>query len=229
MDYLQSLRLPKPMGIGLDLEGMAVGLLLAFLIGQFVAWVYMYTHAGLSYSRAFVQSLVLLSIIVAMSMMVIGNNIMVAFGLIGALAVIRFRNILKDTRDSAFVFFVLVAGMAVGIGDYMLAIVGSAFFCAILLYLHWADFGSRNLGDGLLRFRIAATSETRAEVHRVLQRHCRRINLLTQRLDSDNMGEMAYRLEMRNPMLSEQLVSEMRGVSGVSDLTFVLQEDDLEV
>ena len=82
-----------------SIEEIFTALLLAFLLAQCAAWVYVYTHMGLSYSKAFVQSIILLSIIVSMGMMVIGNNIVVAFGLIGAFAIVRFRNVLKDTRD----------------------------------------------------------------------------------------------------------------------------------
>ena len=102
-----------------------IGLIMAFVLGQVAAWLYVYTHVGLSYSRAFVQSIIILTVVLCMGMMVIGNNIAIAFGLIGALAVIRFRNILKDTRDTAFIFFTLIVGLATGTGRYRLAILGT--------------------------------------------------------------------------------------------------------
>ena len=91
-----------------SIETAALAMLLAFVLSQVIAWVYIYTHAGLSYSRAFVQSIILLSVIISVSMMVIGNSLAIAFGLIGALSVIRFRNVLKDTRDTSFIFAALV-------------------------------------------------------------------------------------------------------------------------
>ncbi len=208
---------------------MITGLVLAFILGQATAWVYMFTHKGLSYSRAYVQSVVLLAVIVSLSMMVIGNNIMVAFGLIGALAVIRFRNILKDTRDTAFIFFALVAGMASGTGDYWLAICGTVFFCAVLLYLHWVDFGTRHLGDGLVRFNITVPDLDQGSLQQVLRRHCSRINLLSQRIEPNHQGEMAYRLVMRNPLRAGDMVEELERLPGLSNLSFVLQEEELEV
>jgi len=85
-------------------ENVLLSLLLAFVLGQVIAWVYYFTHTGLSYSRTYVQSLVLVTIVVAMVMAVIGDNIIRAFGLMGALAIIRFRNVVKDTRDIVFIF-----------------------------------------------------------------------------------------------------------------------------
>ncbi|HLU39797.1 MAG TPA: DUF4956 domain-containing protein, partial [Planctomycetota bacterium] len=61
-------------------------LVLAFVLGQLVAWIYVWTHSGLSYSRSQAQSLVLLSVIVTLVMLAVGNNLARAFGLFGALA-----------------------------------------------------------------------------------------------------------------------------------------------
>ena len=106
-----------------SIESILLSLLLAFVLGQFIAWVYAWSHSGLSYSRSFTQSLVLMTLVVSVVMYVIGNSIITAFGLLGALALIRFRNVLKDTRDTVFVFMSLVIGMAVGSQRYMTAIV----------------------------------------------------------------------------------------------------------
>ena len=95
-------------------ENIVVALLLAFVLGHVIGWTYLATHKVLSYSRSFTQSLVLLTMIVSIVMLVIGDNIVTAFGLLGALAIVRFRNVLKDTRDTVFVFLALVIGMAVG-------------------------------------------------------------------------------------------------------------------
>ena len=103
-----------PVGGDRSIEAMLLSFLLAFVLGQVVAWGYSRTHSGLSYSRSFTQSLVIMSVVVSFVMFVIGNSIVTAFGLLGALALIRFRNVLKDTRDTVFVFISLVVGMSVG-------------------------------------------------------------------------------------------------------------------
>jgi len=213
----------------LQFEKALLSLLLAFVLGQLAAWVYIYTHAGISYSRTFVQSIVLLTMIVALAMMVIGNNIVVAFGLIGALTVIRFRNILKDTRDTAFIFFSLVIGMASGTGSYRLAVFGTLLFCLVLLYLHWSYFGSRHTGDGFVRFQIEVGTVGRAILQSILDRYCRSTHLVSQRFQESGRGELAYRLTIRDPARADQLVDELQHVDGVSHVTFVLHEEQAEV
>jgi len=210
-------------------EQAALSLLLAFVLGQFAAWVYIRTHSGLSYSRAFVQSIVLLTLIVALAMMVIGNNIVIAFGLIGALAVIRFRNILKDTRDTAFIFWALVTGMAAGTARYTLAVAGAIVFCLVVVYLHWTSFGSRHTGDGFVRFRLLNGEARLRALHEILARYCRSAQLMSQRFHQAGTTEVAYRLTMRDPAQADRLVTELQQMDGVSNVTFVLQEEQMEV
>ncbi len=97
-----------------NVPAMILGLLLAFAGGHVVAWVYMFTHTGLSYSRSFVNSLVVMPMVVAMVMMVLSNNLVTAFGLMAVFAIVRFRNILRDTLDTTYVLCVIVIGMAAG-------------------------------------------------------------------------------------------------------------------
>ena len=56
--------------------------------------------------------------------MIIGSNIALSLGMIGALSIIRFRTVVKDTKDTAYIFWSLAAGMAAGTGSYFLAIIG---------------------------------------------------------------------------------------------------------
>jgi uncharacterized membrane protein YhiD involved in acid resistance len=230
MELLNQLSSSGQLGAsGLALEQAILGLLLAFVLGQLAAWIYMYTHAGLSYSRAFVQSIILLTIIICLGMMVIGNNIVIAFGLIGALAVVRFRNILKDTRDMAFVFFALVVGMATGTGSHHLAVLGTALFCLVLLYLHWAQFGSLRTGDGFVRFQMDASTVDPETIQAILHRYCRSANLVSQRFHDEGYGETSYRLIMRDPERADNMVEALRQTPGLSNITFVLQEEQAEV
>ena len=95
-------------GFGFDLKAAMLSLLLAFVLGQALAWVYYFTHSGLSYSKSFVQSLIILCVVIAMVMLTIGGSFVTAVGLMGALSIIRFRNMIKDTRDIAFIFIFAV-------------------------------------------------------------------------------------------------------------------------
>src|SRR5260370_40195242 len=76
---------------------MLLGLLLAFACGHVIAWVYMLTHSGLSYSRSFVNALIVMPVLVALVMMVLANNLITAFGMMAVFALVRFRNVSTAT------------------------------------------------------------------------------------------------------------------------------------
>ena len=107
-------------------ETVVLALLLSFCIGHIIGWVYMATHIGLSYSQMFVASLVVIPALVALVMALMAGDVVVAFGLLALVAVVRFRNVLKDTRDTTFVLWSIVEGMAVGTLRFSTALLGAA-------------------------------------------------------------------------------------------------------
>lgn len=213
-----------------ELESIVLRLVLAFVLGQFLAWVYAWTHRGLSYSRSFVQSLVILSMIVTLVMIVIANNIVTAFGLLGALALIRFRNVLKDTRDTAFIFAALVLGIGVGVERYGASIIGAVAFAAITVYLHWTAFGSRQRHDGFLRFRLAPVDGAMPNPSAVLQRHCSATTLVSvRRTGPADPADYTYQISLRDRSRNEEFLQELNSFTGVSELSLALQEEMQEV
>src|SRR4026208_2080606 len=118
-----------------NFPALALGLLLAFAMGHIIAWVYMLTHSGLSYSRSFVNALVVMPTIVAIVMNVLSNNLITAFGMMAVFAIVRFRNILRDTLDTTYILTVLVIGLACGSQKYTTAVVGCALLAVGMLYL----------------------------------------------------------------------------------------------
>src|SRR5215210_2257353 len=114
---------------------MMLGLLVAFGAGQIIAWVYMLTHSGLSYSRSFVNALIVMPTLVALVMMVLSNNLITAFGMMAVFAIVRFRNILRDTLDTCYILSVIVIGLACGSQKFTTAVVGCALLSIGMLYL----------------------------------------------------------------------------------------------
>ena len=94
----------------------------AFVLGLCIAYTYKKTHQGLSYSQSFVLTIIFVTIIIGFVMMVIGNSLARAFALVGALSIIRFRTVVKDTKDTAYVFMALAVGMGAGTGNYFIAL-----------------------------------------------------------------------------------------------------------
>lgn len=119
----------------LSAEEIILHILVAALLGGVIYLSYYFTHAGGVYSKKFNVSLITLTVLTATVMTVIGNNIALSLGMVGALSIVRFRTAIKDSRDTTYIFWTIIVGICCGVGDYMVAAVGSGAVFLILLVL----------------------------------------------------------------------------------------------
>ena len=209
---------------------MILGLLLAFAAGHVIAWVYMLTHSGLSYSRSFVNSLIIMPAIVCTVMTVLSNNLITAFGMMAVFAIVRFRNILRDTLDTTYVLTVIVIGMAAGTQKFASAILGCGLVSLGMIYLWYTSFGSRHRYDIIVNLHWARSTRELNDLGRVLHRHSRKAHLASQRSHEGYEGtDLSYRLLLRDLERVEDLLTEVRQVNGVSRVTSLLAEDESEL
>jgi len=209
---------------------LALALILAFLLGQVIAWIYMITHDGLSYSRAFVVSLVILPVTVALVMMVLANSLVTAFGLMAIFAVVRFRNILRDTLDTAHILATIVIGMACGTQKFTTAVLGATVLGGILLYAWLTRFGRRHHYDFILNLHWARPAAELPELNRLLTRHSRKARIAQQRLASDGSAtDLSYHLLLRDPDRADELLGELTALPGATDINGVRAEAESEI
>ncbi len=217
-------------GNGFETVDILLALLLAYVLGQLTAWVYYATHTGLSYSRSFVQSLILITVVVSMVMFTIGNSLVTAVGLMGALAIIRFRNIIKDSRDIAFIFIALVIGMATGAQRFSIAIIGTLLLVLIVLYLHWTGFGTHQPHNGFLRFTLKEAMGPNHPVPAILKRFCNSFTLISMQGGAPGEGsDYAYHVLIRNSDWNPQMIADLTQVDGLDNINLTMQEQLLEV
>ncbi len=211
----------------LTVHGIILCLLATFLFSQAVAWVYLRTHRGVSYSSTMARSLIVLSLIVALVMVVIGNNIARAFGLFGALALIRFRTPVKDANDTVFLFFAVGIGIANGTGNLLVGAVGTLIICLVLLYLSTTRFGNPLHHDGLLRIHLPVGGVQEEALRRILGRYCATFNLLHVReTESGASVELSYQISLIDSRYTAQLVSEVEALTDVSRLSLLMQDTE---
>src|SRR6185436_1275737 len=207
-----------------------LGLLLSFAGGQIIAWIYMLTHSGLSYSRSFVNALIVMPVIVSLVMMVLSNNLVTAFGMMAVFAIVRFRNILRDTLDTSYVLIVIVLGMAAGTQKFGSAVLGTAIVAVAMLYLWWTSFGSRHRYDLIVNLHWSRSGKEMNDLRRILGRHSWKAHLASQRSHEGYEGtDLSYRLLLRDSNRVEDLLTELRAVTGVSRVTSMLAEDESEL
>ncbi len=214
----------------LDIKTMLLSLLLAFLAGQLLAWVYMLTHSGISYSRSFVNSLIIIPVIVSMVMLVLSNNLVTAFGLMAVFAIVRFRNVLRDTMDTTYILSVIVVGMASGTQKYSSAVIGALLASTILVYLWYTSFGTRHRYDVLLNLHWSRSNAELNDLISLLKRHSLKTHLASQRSHDAVQGmDLSYRLLLRDPNRADELLKEVRSLEGASHIMSIKSGDESEV
>jgi hypothetical protein len=213
-----------------NLAQLALSLVLSFLMGHIIAWVYMLTHSGLSYSRSFVMALILMPSIVALVMNVLANSLILAFGMMAVFAIVRFRNILRDTLDTVYVLTSIVLGMAAGSQKFTTALAGCALLVLGMLYLWLSLFGMRNRYDLIVNLHWGRPLDDLDELRMLFRRHSRSQLCASQRSHEGYEGtDLSYRLLLRDPRRVDLLLTELRSVSGVSRVTSMQAEDESEI
>ncbi|MBK8490948.1 MAG: DUF4956 domain-containing protein [Saprospirales bacterium] len=204
----------------------AANLFVSLGCGLLIALVYRFTYKGASYSSSYVNSLVLLSLITTVVILVIGNNLARAFGLVGAMSIIRFRTAVRDVQDIVFIFFSLCIGMAAGVGLNSVAIIGTIFISLIIILLDTTGFGRPPQIKHLLQLTYSASPETERALQEVLKKYCRRIQLmnLRQLADRDEVDAF-YHLSIRFRKKENDLVQALREIASVSQVNLFFEEE----
>ena len=117
----------------LSVEDIVIRIVVAAALGCAIYLSYWITHSGSIYSQKFNITLLTLTVLTATVMTVIGNNVALSLGMVGALSIIRFRTSIKDSRDTVYIFWTIIVGICCGVGDYMVAGVGSSMVFMVLL------------------------------------------------------------------------------------------------
>lgn len=206
-----------------------INIIIAFILGVVISWIYKRTHRGYSYSNSFVNTLTILSMVTAFVMMVIGNNIARAFSLVGALSIIRFRTAVKDTRDTAFVFLSLAIGMAVGTGSRQIAIVGTAVICLIILLMYVFSRSTSKGGDFLLKFRIRVAPDNENIHQDVFNRYLKKSVLINSMTLQQGLNmEFTFSIRFKDQKEQQHFLRELNALEGVEHAMLTLAEEDLD-
>ena len=155
IDALSKLLTPYSLA---TVSSVSLNMLLAFILGLVIAAIYKWTHMGMP-AETFTNTLIILCMLISVVMVVIGESVARAFSLVGALSIIRFRTVVRDPRDIAFVFFALAIGMGVGAGNPSVSIIGTFLIGTVILGLHGWQTNNADKQEFLVTFRVPICDE----------------------------------------------------------------------
>lgn len=198
------------------LERMSIALLLAIV----VFWTYKITFSGVMYNRKFNVSLVMLTLVATMVMIVIGSDIALSLGMVGALSIVRFRTAIKDPRDTGYIFWGIAIGLSVGSSNYMIAIIGSLFIFVVLSIFGFSGFGKEDRYILIIR----GLREKEEDIMRCVFNAFKGSQLRAKNSVEDNM-EIIYQINLKNNE-DKNIMSNLYNIEGVTTVNIIAQNGE---
>ena len=200
-------------------------ILVSAALGGLIFLSYVLSHKGTIYSRKFGVTLVVLTVMTGTVMTVIGNNIALSLGMVGALSIVRFRTALKDSRDTAYVFWTIIVGICCGVGDYVVPAAGStAIFLVFLL------FGAVR-SDTRMLLVVRADRNLEEKIEAMVFQYFERQAVL--RVKNTNTGNVEFIYEMSRKTLERaqrqhpDLTGDFYKLGAVECVNIVAQSDEI--
>ncbi len=209
----------------ISFEVMLFNLAFALFCGLAISWIYRVTYRGPGFSVSYVHALIYLAMITAVVIMVIGNNLARAFGLVGAMSIIRFRTAVKDTADIIFIFFSLAVGMAAGVGMHKLAIGATMIIGMVMIALAKSDTIMPLGRKFLLQFTLESDSPESAPYQVILKQYCRTHKLINVKTEEENLFEISFYVDLRDEQKHYELVRALKNVAGLSRVNLFYDEE----
>lgn len=178
-------------GSQLSTEQMIIQIVMSLVLGLAIFISYKLSHTGTIYSKKFNVSLVILSVLTSTVMTVIGNNLALSLGMVGALSIVRFRTAIKDSRDTVYIFWAVIVGICCGAGDYTVALIGS-----VVVFLITILFG-RIKNDNRILLIIRADKSVSNKIESIVFSYYNRKALLKVKNSDKDSVEYIYELSSK--------------------------------
>lgn len=210
----------------LSLKTILIGFGVSFIVGMIIFISYRFSHSAAVYSKKFNVSLVMITLVTTLVMTVIGDNVALSLGMVGALSIVRFRTAIKDSRDTAYIFWCVAAGISCGVQDYMVAGVGSGVIFLVMLLIGNTNNNDRYLlivrGDKVITDKV---SELISTYYNGKARFCvENVNNET----AEEIYEVSERIMKKADAQSSKSIREqLFKISGVKNVNMVCQSDEI--
>ena len=209
----------------LSVEQIITRIAVTVLLGTLIFVSYYISHRGTIYSRKFNVSLVLLAVLTGTVMIVIGNNIALSLGMVGALSIVRFRTAIKDSRDTLYIFWSIIVGICCGVGSFFVAAAGSSAVFLVLLLFGAVKNDSRILV--IIRGGRSAENKVESLVFQAFERKARlRVKNTTQE-SVELIYEISEKILDKARKKNADLTSAFYNIDGIEYVNFVMQNDEI--
>ena len=214
--------------LSISLRDVVFNLIVALLCGTVISLLYRYTYKGLNYSSSFAVSMIMLTMITSIVIMVIGNNLARAFGMVGAMSIIRFRTAVKDAIDIMFIFFALTIGLAAGVKMYAVAIFGTLFISLIFMIISRFNFGLSRKREYLLQILSQSDNISDSKVDETIRKFCRRFKLINVKAlgePGNEIMEFSYHVFLKDDDFGSRMIKELKKQNDIKNVNLFFDEN----
>ncbi len=211
----------------LSLTDVLINFLAACIISVLLYVSYKISHSGPVYSRRFNVSLVMLVMITTLIMNVIGNNIALSLGMVGALSIVRFRTAIKDPRDTAYIFWAIAVGVCCGVSDYLIAGIGSVMIFLFLIIFGFVKDNERIMV--VIKMNCQAAETVESTMNSLFEGGA--VLRLSNTSVENDAAEAIYEISDQQLKKAEQIngscVQVLTSIEGVHAISLVRQDDEI--
>jgi hypothetical protein len=202
-------------------------ILSALALGLGISLVYMLTHRKEAYTSSFVITLIMLPAIIAMIILLVGNNVARAFSLAGAFSLIRFRSAPGSSKDIAYVFFTLAVGLACGMGYIAYAALFALILCLAMVILTKIQFGSSRSHSMSLKIVIPEHMDYDGLFDETLSTYTSTHKLSkVKTAEFGSVFEITYEITMKSMADSKQFIDKLRCLNGNMNVLLMVKDQD---
>lgn len=199
---------------GISVTQVLISMCITVLLSMFIYWVYKKTYSGVMYSKNFNITIMLISTVTSMVMMIIGSNLALSLGMVGALSIIRFRSAIKDPKDIGFLFWGIGIGLSTGTGVYIIGILGSVFI-AFLLFIF--DRGIYN--DNCYLLIVKGNDINFEKIESIIKEHTSKFNLKMKN-STDVFTEATYEIKLKRNE-DNIILKELKTIENIININIV--------
>lgn len=208
-------------------------LITSLILGYILTLVYRKTHTGFSYEASFNFTLVMITVIITVIMLVIGSNIALSLGLIGSLSIIRFRAVIKDSKDMAFLFWAIATGLSVGSANYLMAVCSVIFISILVVGLSRVNFSKSTEMDYIMVVQRSLNKNDDQDIEmtkQALDQYKVNWNIRSSLVDQNNsFGETTYAILFNKNSLAklDDLTQKIGNLQNVTKVTMLSPETNM--
>ena len=198
----------------ISITDMVLALFFSFFLGLFIFYVYRKSFSGVMYSASFGTALIALALITTILIMTVVSNVVLSLGMVGALSIVRFRTAVKEPMDIVFLFWSISVGIVLAAGLIPLAVFGSLFIGAVLLWFSWR----KEVDYPYILMIHCAGADCERQVEQFVRGQVKRLNLKSK---SIHQGTTELNYEIRLKKGDSAFVYDLQVMPGVSQIALV--------